>query len=81
MTFEFGLSIGIRVAVYVSMAWFAVWKGRAEMVEGVEVPFGLFGPATWLFALPYGQSGALSLIVGMILAQTAFKHVLETILC
>lgn len=81
MTIEFALSMMIRAAVYVGLAWFAVWKGRAEIVDGVKVPAAMFGPASWIFALPYGQEGELSLVVGLILSQTAFKHIFETVFC
>lgn len=80
MTIEFGLSIAIRVALYVGLIWYGVWKGRKDAVEGLSVPSDIFGPMAGYLAMPYLKSGQVSTSALLIMSITSMKYVMEAAL-
>jgi len=80
MGVEFGLSIATRIALYVGLFWFGIWKGRNIPVADLKIPSATFGPMTSYFAMPYLESGQISVAMLLILAVTSFKYLLEAVL-
>lgn len=80
MAVEFGISMAIRIAIYLGLFWFGVWKGRSAAVSGLVVPQEVFGPLAGYLAWPYLESGQLSVSVALTLSVAAVKHFLENVL-
>lgn len=79
MTIEFALSIAVRAAVYIGLSWWGLWRGRSQLVEGLQVPVEFFGPLAKYLAVPYFEAGQMSVSVGLCLGVVAFKHVLDSV--
>lgn len=75
---EMGLSLAIRVAVYLGMAWWGFWRGSAKAVPGVRVE--ALGPLAVYLSVPYLARGQVSVTALLLMAIVSFAHVLQAML-